>query len=261
MDTHQTLILRVAKKLHLDTSTITPVHTTSRKVYSDGNVYIKISTSEEAALIKQLYPNEFIDSISVGKTTVFAVGSIGSPVNEQKISLHQFSAWTKEIKRIATISLRVPIQILDINREISLLYALIGKDAYNIKPFVDTLVKVNQPKCSQLQQSFLQGDPNFRNVVFDNANHAHMIDFDHARRGPMEWDVASLLMVCQIADRKDLYRLCNASFTDIDEELTIYFLRIRLAQTLVHTANNIEFETPAGLSRRLRVVEEFLCTT
>ena len=99
----------------------------------------------------------------------------------------------------------------------------------------------------------------FRNVVFDGTNQASLIDFDHVTIGPREWDIANMIMVCQIAERTDLIEGIYTFISDWSKpELLTYFLRIRYAQTLVHAAAHIDFETVAGFERRIKLIHSLL---
>ena len=257
MNNNDDLLLSLATNCGLNVSEFSRIKTAAHEVYSNGSVYIKFGNKDEADLFRYLYPSDFLGMLRVSEVCAFAIKSLGRQVPEQDFSTKLFSAWMSEIRRISSMNPVIHPDTLTISTEISLITSAITQDDYNIQPYINELT-ATIPDYSSAKQVFLQGDPNFRNVVFDDNERAHLIDFDYAKLGPLEWDIANVFMVCLIANRNDLYELGQKEFVDADTQLIRSFMGIRLAQTLVHTVRHMEFEGADGLERRKSVVTDFL---
>ena len=257
MNNNDDLLLSLAAKCSLNVSEFSRVETAGHEVYSNGRVYIKFGNKDEAELVRSVYPSDFLGMLQVRGVCAFAVKNLGRQVSEQDFSGELFSSWMSEIRRISSMNPAIRPDKLMIATEVSLITSAMTQDDYNIQPYIDELT-ARTPDYSSAKQVFLQGDPNFRNVVFDDSQEAHLVDFDHAKLGPLEWDIANVLMVCLIANRNDLYELGQKEFVDADTQLVRSFMGIRLAQTLVHTVGHMGFEGVDGLERRKSVVKDFL---
>lgn len=264
MGENEKLLQILADVYGLNTALFRKVHTAMHDVYTDGSMYIKLGHGlrTEAYLIEQLYPESYVRLHTYGQFTALITKAMGVMIPSDYFSTAAFDAWLEEIRRISSIQLAVPPRRLRVAAELSRLRShntMVEQRGYDeVYTCVKRLIGLSVPHIPDSTNGLLHGDPNFRNVVFDAEGRARLVDFDHARTGPIEWDIANVQMVCLIAHRRDLYDRCSEVFADADSSLTHYFLGIRVAQSLVHTALHIDFETKAGLAVRLQIANSYL---
>ncbi len=241
------------------------VPSAAHDIFTDDNVYVKIGalSNSEIDLMKLMYPASFVEVIPYDTNRALVTKKLGVTSNPAQFSEKMLHSWLREAERVWNSPPPASVGFLSVSHEIAELHEMISKlpVMYNrrVLPLVQLLEQGAVPIWPESSNRLLHGDLNFRNVVFDGTDQASLIDFDHVTIGPREWDIANMIMVCQIAERTDLIEGIYTFISDWSKpELLTYFLRIRYAQTLVHAAAHIDFETVAGFERRIKLIHRLL---
>ena len=258
-------ILTLINRQNILASSLKRVPTAHSFVLFNDKFYIKECTADEIKIIELLYPGRLIDSICNESSSAFITKNLGNPISETDFTNKNLSLWIKQVDNFwhkNTTGLN--IKELDVQQEIDFTYAkLVDINNTNIAQLVKELLNFEIHQDIDIAHKNLShGDLNFRNIVFDkNQTTAHLIDFDKTTIAPIEWDLSKMYMVCLIANRHDLYEILQSKFPKVNTDLLNYFLAIQLAQTIIHAVTYIDFETEAGLNRRLEIAKDFLKNT
>ena len=96
-----------------------------------------------------------------------------------------------------------------------------------------------------------------RNLVVSRDGDVILVDWDKATIGPAAWDLALVALVLNIHDRRDLWLNFADKFPAVKTEEFAPLYAVRLVQSIVHTACNIDFETEQGYVKRIEMAADF----
>lgn len=263
MDIQPPILAEIYRRLGIGLETFYKLKTAQNSVYSNGELFVKTGTitDAEVEVMKLANATQFIDDLKSNGDRVLVTRKMGDAIDTIHFSSQHMTSWFEELRRLWRMRPPVGVAPLDIAAESVRLRDAASRLPVRyhraVLPRIEGLL--NGVQANYSEKCLLHGDPNFWNVVFSEGGRASLVDFDHATTGPREWDVANMMMVCRIANRNDLELALSGMLpADLNASLTTQLLRIRFAQTLVHTAKYIEFETADGYEKRLQLIDDIL---